>query len=468
MTFPNGFIWGAATSADQIEGAAGDDGRGPSIWDEFCRRPGAVRQGASGDIACDHYHLFGQDVSLMKALGLQAYRFSISWPRVLPCGTGAVNEAGLDFYDRLTDGLLASGIIPYVTLYHWDYPLALHRFGGWLHPESSDWFARYAEVIADRLSDRVRHWITFNEPQIFVGFGYQDGSHAPGERLELSKVLTIGHNALLAHGKAVQAIRSRVKTKPAIGYALSVNPVAVPATQSQDDIQAARQVFFSASRPLSINNSWWTDPVVLGTYPEDGLALFEKDLPLIAADDLTTICQPIDFLGLNVYFGELYRADAGGAPGKVPFAPDHERTSFNWPVVPESLYWASRFYAERYRLPVIISENGMACTDAVSTDGFVHDAQRIDFLRRYLSQLKRAISEGIDVSGYFVWSLLDNFEWAEGYSQRFGIVHVDYPTQQRTIKDSGLWYKEVIASNGAMLEQDTMVEIASSAAADSQ
>jgi beta-glucosidase len=449
MTFPKDFIWGAATSAYQFEGAAGDDGRGPSIWDEFCRRPGTVRQGASGATSCDHYYRYLQDVGLMQGLGLQAYRFSISWPRVLPSGMGQVNVAGLDFYDRLTDALLAAGITPYATLYHWDYPLALHRFGGWLHPESSDWFARYAEVIVDRLSDRIRHWITLNEPQIFVGMGYQDGSHAPGESLELSKILMIGHNVLLAHGKAVQAIRSRAKAKPAVGYAVAVSPVAVPATEAGADIQAAREVFFSASRPFSINNSWWTDPVVLGRYPQDGLRLFEKALPRIGGNDLATVCQPLDFLGLNVYFGELYRAGDGGAPERVPFAPDHEKTSFDWPVVPESLYWASKFYAERYGLPIIIAENGMAGADAVSPDGSVHDARRIDFFRRYLSQLKRAISEGMDVRGYFVWSLLDNFEWTEGYTQRFGIVYVDYPTQQRIVKDSATWYKEVIAANGA-------------------
>ena len=447
MTFPKNFVWGAATSAYQIEGAAGDDGRGPSIWDEFCRR-----QGASGDMACDHYHLYLQDVALMQGLGLQAYRFSVSWPRVLPCGMGAVNEAGLDFYDRLTDGLLAAGITPYVTLYHWDYPLALHRFGGWLHPESSDWFARYAAVIVDRLSDRVRHWFTFNEPQIFVGFGYQDGSHAPGERLELPKVLTVGHNAMLAHGKAVQVIRSRSKIKAAIGYAISVNPVAVPATETGQDIQAARQAFFAATRPLSRHNPWWTDPVALGRYPQDGLALFEKDLPPMGKDDLSTICQPLDFLGLNVYFGETYRAGADGTPEVVPLAPDHELTGFNWPVMPESLYWASQFYWERYKLPIIISENGMARCDRLSPDGCVHDGQRIDFLLRYLAQLKRACSAGIDMRGYFVWSLLDNFEWAEGYTQQFGIVHIDYASQQRTLKDSARWYKEVIASNGAAVQ----------------
>jgi beta-glucosidase len=450
MTYPKNFIWGAATSAYQIEGAAGDDGRGPSIWDEFCRRPGAVRQGASGAIACDHYHRYRQDVALMEELGLKAYRFSISWPRVLPYGKGHINAAGLDFYDRLTDALLEAGITPYVTLYHWDYPLALHRFGGWLHPESSDWFAEYASVVVGSLSDRVSHWLTFNEPQIFVGFGYQDGSHAPGERLELAQVLTIGHNVLLAHGKAAQAIRSCARVKPAVGYAVAVSPVAVPATETDADIQAAREVFFAAARPLGINNSWWTDPVVLGYYPQDGLTLFDKALPQIGGSDFSTICQPLDFLGLNVYFGEHYRAGTGGAPEKVPCAPDHEKTSFDWPVVPESIYWAAKFYTERYRLPVLISENGMACIDSVSPDGCVHDAQRIDFLRRYLCQLKRACSEGVDVRGYFVWSLLDNFEWAEGYHQRFGIVYVDYPTQQRTPKDSAAWYKEVIAARGVI------------------
>ncbi|MBN2107195.1 MAG: family 1 glycosylhydrolase, partial [Deltaproteobacteria bacterium] len=310
---------------------------------------------------------------------------------------------------------------------------------------------RYAEVIVDRLSDRIRHWITFNEPQIFVGFGYQDGSHAPGERLELAQVLTIGHNVLLAHGKAVQAIRSRAKVEPAVGYAVAVSPVAVPATEIREDIQAARQIFFSAARPLNINNSWWTDPVALGRYPQDGLSLFKKALPQIGGSDLATICQPLDFLGLNVYFGEHYRAGANGVPKEVPFSPDQERTSFNWPVMPEAIYWASKFYAERYGLPIIISENGMACVAAVSPDGSVHDAQRIDFLRRYLGQLKRAIAEGFDVRGYFVWSLLDNFEWAEGYTQHFGIVHVDYPTQRRIVKDSATWYKEVIAANGATI-----------------
>ena len=451
MTFPKGFIWGAATSAYQIEGAANKDGRGPSIWDLFCRKPGAIWQGNSGDIACDHYHRYREDVALMKELGLQAYRFSIAWPRVLPQGTGAVNTAGLDFYDRLIDELFNAGITPYVTLYHWDFPLALYQQGGWLQPDSSDWFADYAAAVVDRLSDRVKNWFTFNEPQIFVGMGYQDGSHAPGDRLEFSSVLLIAHNVLLAHGKAVQTIRSRARSAPCIGYAVAASPVAVPASTQKEDIRAARQVFFSVARNDCLNNSWWTDPVVFGHYPEDGVKLFEKDLPPIGNNDLRIICQPLDFLGLNVYFGEKYRAGTDGTPEAVPFEPGHAHTSFQWPVVPESLYWASKFYCEHYKLPIIISENGMSNSDRISRDGTVHDPQRIDFLQRYLLELRRACTDGIDVRGYFLWSLMDNFEWSAGYRERFGIVYVDYPTQKRIKKDSAYWYRGVIASNGAIL-----------------
>ena len=451
MTFPKGFIWGGATSAYQIEGAAYEDGRGPSIWDVFCRKPGAVLQGESGDRACDHYHRYKEDVALMKSLGLEAYRFSIAWPRVLPRGRGATNQAGLDFYDRLTDEVLRSGITPYVTLYHWDYPLRLHEEGGWLTHESSDWFADYAAVVVDRLSDRVRHWFTFNEPQIFVGMGYQEGCHAPGDRLDFAMVLTIAHNVLLAHGKAVQTIRSCSKTAPRIGYAVAPHEVAVPASTSDFDIEAARQVFFAVTKKDCLNNTWWTDPVVFGRYPEEGVNLFAKAVPSIGSNDMSIICQPLDFLGLNVYFGRKYCAGRNDAPEAVPLEPGQAYTSYHWPVVPESLYWAPKFYWERYKLPVIISENGMAGSDVLSPDGGVHDPERIDFLKGYLRELMRACKDGIDVRGYFLWSILDNFEWAAGYSQRFGIVYVDYQTQKRIVKDSARWYKEVIASNGAVL-----------------
>ena len=451
MTFPQGFVWGGATSAYQIEGAAYEDGRGPSIWDVFCRKPGAVLQGESGDRACDHYHRYKEDVALMKNLGLKAYRFSIAWPRVLPRGRGATNQAGLDFYDRLTDEVLSSGITPYVTLYHWDYPLRLYEEGGWFKRESSDWFAEYAAVVVDRLSDRVRHWLTFNEPQVFVGMGYQEGYHAPGERLEFPAVLSIAHNVLLAHGKAVRTIRNRSKTKSSIGYAVAPHEVPVPASASDDDIQAARKVFSAVTKKDCLNNTWWTDPVVFGRYPEEGVKLFAKALPSMGSNDMSIICQPLDFLGLNVYFGRKYCAGSNGAPEPVPFEPGQAYTLCHWPVVPESLYWATQYYCERYKLPVIISENGMAGSDALSRDGGVHDPERIDFLKGYLRELKRACADGIDVRGYFLWSILDNFEWAAGYSQRFGIVYVDYQTQKRIVKDSARWYKEVIASNGAVL-----------------
>jgi beta-glucosidase len=451
MTFPKGFIWGGATSAYQIEGATGEGGRGPSIWDMFCRKPGAVLHGESGDRACGHYHRYREDVALMQSLGLNAYRFSIAWPRVLPRGRGAINQAGLDFYDRLIDELHRSGITPYATLYHWDYPLRLYEEGGWLKHESSDWFADYAAIVVDRLSDRVSNWLTFNEPQIFVGMGYQEGSHAPGDKLAFTMVLTIAHNILLAHGKAVQAIRSCSKTKPSIGYAVAPHEVPIPSSTRDADIQAARQIFLAVTRQDCLNNTWWTDPVVFGRYPEEGIKRFSQALPSIRSNDMSIICQPLDFLGLNVYFGKKYCAGRDGSPAALPLEAGQAYTSCHWPVVPESLYWAPRFYWERYKLPVVISENGMAGSDTINPPGEVHDPERIDFLKGYLRELKRCCADGIDVRGYFLWSVMDNFEWSAGYSQRFGMVYVDYSTQKRVVKDSGHWYKEVIASNGEFI-----------------
>lgn len=451
MTFPQGFIWGAATSAYQIEGAAHEDGRGLSIWDMFCRKSGTIHGGASGERACDHYHRYEEDVSLMQGLGLKAYRFSIAWPRVIPQGKGTVNSAGLDFYDRLTDGLLRAGITPFATLYHWDYPFKLYEEGGWLRRESADWFADYVAVVVSHLSDRISHWITFNEPQIFVGMGYQQGIHAPGDRLPFAQVLTIAHNVLLAHGKAVRTIRSCSKTAPRIGYAVAAGEVAVPASDSDGDIRAAREVFLSIAKKDCINSTWWLDPVVFGRYPEDGVERFVQSMPSIGGNDMSAICQPLDFLGINVYFGRRYRAGKNGSPEAVKPPPGTLCTASGWPIVPEALYWAPKFYSERYNLPVIISENGMARDDSVGDDGGVHDTERIEFLSGYLRELRRACAEGIDVRGYFLWSILDNFEWAAGYSQRFGIVYVDYPTGKRTMKDSARWYQKVLASNGSIV-----------------
>ena len=450
-TFPKWFVWGAATASYQVEGAVSEDGKGFSIWDMLCRKEGTIWNGQAGDVACDHYHRYKEDVALMKEIGLRAYRFSISWPRVIPDGTGAVNPSGLAFYDRLVDELLANNVQPYVTLFHWDYPYELYCRGGWLNPDSPNWFADYARVVVERLSDRVKHWMTLNEPQCFIGLGHQDGRHAPGDRLGFTQVLRAGHHALLAHGKAAQTIRATAHGACQIGFA-PVGIVAIPATDNLSDVNAARQAMFSVAARNCWNNTWWMDPLLLGRYPEDGLQIFGRDVPPIRAGDLETMCQPLDFFGFNNYQGQIYRADADGKPECVPHPVGYPLTAFRWNVTPDSLYWGPRLFWERYKLPIIITENGMSNADVISLDGKVHDPQRLDFTQRYLLALERAIAEGADVRGYFHWSFLDNFEWAEGTKERFGLVYVDYPTQKRTLKDSAAWYKQVIATNGASLQ----------------
>ncbi|MDX2138836.1 MAG: GH1 family beta-glucosidase [Chloroflexota bacterium] len=452
MPFPNEFAWGTATAAYQIEGAFDTDGRGLSVWDMLCRKPGAVFSGHTGDVACDHYHHFRDDVRLMQQMGLRAYRLSVSWSRVLPQGVGAVNEKGLAFYDALIDALLEANITPYVTLFHWDYPYELYCRGGWLHPDSPDWFADYTQVMVDRLSDRVRHWFTQNEPQCFIGLGHYDGIHAPGVRLGWEDILRMTHNSLLAHGKSVQVIRSRAKTPPLVGAA-PVGITFTPWTDSPADIDAARQQMFSLTKPDPWNNSWYADPMIFGHYPEDGLRVFESYMPAIGANDMQTIQQPLDFYGCNIYHAEYVRAGQDGRPEIVDTYAGHPGTLMNWWVRPEALYWGPRLLNERYGLPVIITENGLSNPDWVSVDGKVHDPQRIDFTTRYLVALRTAIEDGVPVQGYFHWSLMDNFEWAEGYKQRFGMIHVDFRTQVRTLKDSAYWYRDLIACNGANLPQ---------------
>jgi beta-glucosidase len=451
MAFPKGFVWGGATASYQVEGAAREDGKGPSVWDMMCRKEGAIWSGQSGDVACDHYHRYEEDVALWKGIGLKGYRFSISWPRVIPAGTGAVNPKGLDFYDRLVDELVAAGITPYVTLFHWDYPLDLYYRGGWLHPDSPAWFADYAAVVVEKLSDRVSHWMTLNEPQCFVGLGHRDGVHAPGDKLAFREILRMTHHVLLAHGKAVEVIRARSKQKANVGYA-PVGQVKAPATDDRRDVEAARQAMFSITEPKNYwSNTWWMDPVILGRYPEDGLKLYAEDLPEITDGDLKTMCQPLDFFGVNIYQGQTVRAGKDGRAEPVSLPTGYAMTAFHWPVAPAALRWGPRFFSERYHLPIVITENGMANVDWVGLDGKVHDPQRIDFTRRYLLELEKAIADGVDVRGYFHWSIMDNFEWAEGFRQRFGMIHVDYVTQKRTPKASAEWYKEVIATNGASL-----------------
>ena len=450
--FPKTFVWGAAAASYQIEGAVAADGRGQSVWDMYCRKPGMVWNGHTGDVSCNHYHRYAEDVTLMKQIGLQAYRLSVAWPRIQPSGVGAPNAAGLDFYDRLVDALLAAGITPWVTLFHWDFPLDLYHRGGWLNRDSADWFADYTTHVVSRLSDRVKHWMTLNEPQVYIGAGHMEGRHAPGDKLAFKEVLLAGHHTLLAHGKSVQAIRAAAKQPPIVGYA----PVALSKMpldpSSAADIAAARQHMFTVASETAWTNSWWMDPVFLGHYPEDGLKFFGKDAPTPHPGDLETMSQPLDFCGVNIYQGQYVRAGIDGTPEEPPMPVGAKLTAFEWYVTPEAMYWGPKFLHERYGKPIVITENGISCRDWVSKDGGVHDAQRIDFTHRYLDEAARAIADGVPIETYFHWSFIDNFEWAHGYKHRFGMIFCDYENGgTRTIKDSGHWYAEVIKTNGASL-----------------
>lgn len=451
-TFPAGFVWGAAAASYQIEGAWDEDGKGLSIWDVEVRRPGQIWQGNTGDVACDHYHRYAEDVALMREIGLGAYRFSISWPRVFPNGTGALNQRGLDFYDKLVDELLAKGVEPWATLYHWDLPHELFLRGGWLNPDIPQWFADYTTAVVERLSDRVSHWMTLNEPQCFIGMGYfsADCAHAPSLKLRLSDALLAVHHCLMAHGMGVRAIRAAARKPPIVGWA-PVGTAFYPASNSAADIEAVRQATVDVPANSLWTNTWFGDPVVLGHYPETGLRAFGKHVPNFAAKDFETICQPLDFYGVNTYMAAKVQAGQDGKPVVLPQPPGFPHTHMDWYQTPEALYWGPKLMAERYKLPIVVTENGMSGIDWVSLDGKVHDPQRIDFLNRYLLALRRAASEGVDIRGYFHWSIMDNFEWASGYKHRFGLIHVDYETQKRTLKDSAYWYREVIQTNGASL-----------------
>ena len=451
-TFPETFLWGAAAAAYQIEGAAFEGGRGRSVWDDFCDREGAVEHGHSGAVACDHYHRFQDDIQIMRSLGLHAYRLSIAWPRVLPEGTGRINEEGLDFYDRLIDALLEAGIEPWATLFHWDMPSSLFEKGGWLARDSAAWMGEYADLVGRRLGDRVADWITLNEPQVYIQHGHHDGMHAPGLKLSMREQLIAGHNTMRAHGHAVRALRAASPGPCRIGYT-AVGCAGCPIDESPTSIQAARIATGTVDPNHHFNGPWWLDPVCLGRYPEQGLEVHGADAEGLDDDaDLAEIQVPIDFLGLNIYQAGRVRAGDDGQPIAVPLPDGFPTTHFDWPVVPESLRWAPFFAHERYGLPIHITENGLASMDWVSRDGRVHDPNRIDFTARYLEQLSLAIADGADIRGYFHWSILDNFEWAKGYTRRFGIVHVDYETQVRTLKDSARWYAEVIRTNGASID----------------
>lgn len=436
MAFSSDFLWGGATAAHQIEGAAFEDGKTAGIWDALCE--GHVAHGENGHVACDHYHRYKEDVTMMKEMGLKAYRFSISWPRVMP-EPGVVNEKGLQFYVDLVHELTSAGIEPVVTLFHWNLPMWMYNKGGWENPEIADYFADYVKVVVEALSDKVRWWITLNEPQCFIGVGYHSGRHAPFHT-ETVQLPYIVRNVMMAHGRAVQVIREAAKQTPKIGFA-PTGPVQTPLNNSAEEIEKARQASFDEFGGIR-SNSWWSDPIVLGIVPE----------PLkkaISDEDLKTICQPLDFYAYNVYNSDNYAE----TPGKVnPLVrPGMPRTALNWPITPEVIYWASKFHYERYHLPILVSENGMANIDFVMLDGKVHDPQRIDYIHRHLKCLKQAAEEGVPVIGYLHWSVMDNFEWAVGYDARFGLIYVDYQTQERIWKDSAYDYREIIRTNGENL-----------------
>lgn len=441
--FPPDFLWGVASSSYQIESAVDADGRTPSVWDVCCDRPGFVHDGHTGATACDSYNRVDEDAALIGDLGVGAYRFSVSWNRVMPGGTGAINEKGLGYYDRLVDALLARGVDPWVTLFHWDFPQTLHERGGWLNPDSAEWFADYTEAVVNRVGDRVKHWMTLNEPQCFVGLGHSTGQHAPGLKLPRREVLVILHRSLMAHGHAVSRIRAHAGDHK-IGWA-PVGVTGYPETESPEDIEATRKFMFERCAPgdgWAFSNALYADPVILGKYPDRSYGPVIDELPEFDPEDLKTISQPLDFYGVNIYQGTRIKAGPDGEPIALPYGPGHPRTMMDWPVTPEALYWGPRLLAERYKLPVYITENGLACTDWVAKDGAVHDPARIDYVDRHLDQLARAASDGVDVRGYFHWSIMDNFEWAYGYTKRFGLVHVDFETGMRTPKDSYRWYQD--------------------------
>lgn len=454
MSFPELFTWGVASAAFQVEGAADQDGRGPSVWDAFCATPGKVFDGHTGQIACDSYHRVEEDTGLIGDLGANGYRFSISWSRLFPEGVGAANEAGFAYYDRLIDSLLARGVQPWITLYHWDMPQALQEQGGWLNPQSPMWFEQYTRAVIERYSDRVSHWFTLNEPAIFLGLGHNEGTHAPGLKLPRKDVLLATHHALLAHGRAVMVMRERSKQPLTIGFA-PVGNLNTPATDSAADIEAARKATFTVPADgWTFNYSWYCDPVMLGQYPEQGLAFFGADAPSYTQADLEVMHQPLDMFGVNIYSAGIVRAGADGQPEHLPNPRGFPTTMFRWTINPSSLYWGPKFLSERYKLPVVITENGLASMDWVHHDGKVHDLGRIDYLTRYLNELRRACKDGVDVRGYFQWSIMDNFEWAEGYALRFGLVYLDYETLERIPKDSYHWYAKVISSNGEHIPND--------------
>ncbi|MBY5766974.1 beta-glucosidase [Rhizobium leguminosarum] len=435
--FPADFRWGLSTSAFQVEGAANVDGRAASIWDTFCAEPGRIRGGATATQACEHYDRSDEDLSLIKTIGANAYRFSVSWPRILPNGRGTVNVAGLDFYDRLIDGLIERGIDPWLTLYHWDLPQALQDKGGWPNRDTAFAFEEFADAVSRRVGDRVRNWITHNEPWCSTIKGYFEGEFAPGLK-DLGAAIQSTHHVLLSHGLAIPVLRQNVP-QALCGIALSLHPI-FAASESEADHAAM-------VRHDGIRNRWFLDPLYGSGYPEDILAELGASAPTIQSGDIDIISTPTDFLGVNYYFREFVADDAKELPvrTRVTETAAADRTGFNWEVYPEGLTDLLQRLERDYRPgPIVVTENGATYPDELDPEGAIKDSDRVSFIRRHIDALHLAMKGGVDVKGYFVWSLLDNFEWAEGYSKRFGLVHVDFQTQKRTMKDSAKWYSEFL------------------------
>lgn len=450
--FRDDFVWGVASSAYQVEGTDSADGRGKNVWDTFTEA-GRIYENQNAYTTCDHMHRYKDDYALMRNLGIKAYRFSLNWARILPEGIGRVNEKAIAMYRDMILTMKENGITPYLTMFHWEFPQALEDMGGWRNPKVVEWFGEYAKVVAENFSDICEHFITINEPQCVVGLGHLSAVHAPGIKRTVEETFLIAHHLLMAHGQAVKMLRQYAKRPIKIGYA-PTGGVAYPYTDSPEDIEAAKKVYFGFYNPMdnwTWNVSWFSDPVFLGHYPEEGLKKFAKYLPEITEADMELIHQPLDFMGQNIYNGYYVRAGKDGEPEFVDRAPGFPKTAIGWPVTPEAFYYGIRFLTERYPLPLYITENGMSCHDNVSADGKVHDPNRIGFLDSYIGAMQKAIEEGCDVRGYFLWTFLDNFEWADGFKERFGIVYVDFTTQKRIVKDSAFWYQKVIETNGASL-----------------
>ena len=442
--FPKDFLWGAASSAYQIEGFSTADGGGKTIWDTFSHTPGKVANGDNGDIACDAYHRWAEDIALMKELGVKAYRFSTSWARVDPNADGSWNIAGAAYYDKIVDACLEAGIEPYMTLYHWELPQAAEDRGGWQAEETAYAFGRFAGFMAAHFRGRVKHYFTLNEPQCTTSLGYQQGVHAPGLKLSLKKQFRVHLHQMMAHGLAQRAIR-QADPEAVIGIASTGN-LCYPATEIPGDIAAARQASFATAEDNWIfTHQWLLDPIVLGKFPDCAGTALEPLVKRVTSEQMALIHTVPDILGYNIYNGHEVKAGPQGFEF-IPKYPGFPRTALKWPVTPEVLDWGVRFLYERYPLPSYITENGLSCNDRIYLDGQVHDLDRIDFLARYLQALSRAAESGADVRGYFQWALTDNFEWHSGYTERFGLVFIDYPTGRRIPKDSFRWYKNVIAT----------------------